>query len=163
MCEINHICFFFKMIFHFHRILWNIILVAGFFLLNVGCTSKKAAEPMFDALTNERTGIDFQNKLTYTQEFNLFSYMYFYNGAGVGAGDFNNDGKIYLFFAANQTGNKIYLNSGELHFKDVTNEAKIPQDNAWSTGVSIVDINNDGLLDIYICRVSRFMGLKGSN
>ena len=82
--------------------------------------------------------------------------MYFYNGAGVGAGDFNNDGLIDLFFAANQGENKLYLNKGNLHFKDVTAEAEIPQDGGWSTGVSVVDINNDGLLDIYVCRVGNY-------
>jgi hypothetical protein len=89
--------------------------------------------------------------------------MYFYNGAGVGAGDFNNDGLIDLFFASNQSQNKLYLNTGSLHFKDVTPEAKIPGDGAWSTGVSVVDINNDGLLDIYVCRVGNYEILKGTN
>jgi hypothetical protein len=89
--------------------------------------------------------------------------MYFYNGAGVGAGDFNNDGFIDLFFSSNQGENKLYLNEGNLHFKDVTNQTKIPQDGGWSTGVSVVDINNDGLLDIYVCRVGNFEILKGKN
>ncbi len=85
--------------------------------------------------------------------------MYFYNGAGVGAGDFNNDGAIDLFFAANQGEDKLFLNKGGLHFQDATTAAGIPQDGGWSTGVSVVDINNDGLLDIYICKVGRLEGL----
>ncbi|WP_235921263.1 VCBS repeat-containing protein [Foetidibacter luteolus] len=89
--------------------------------------------------------------------------MYFYNGAGVAAGDFNNDGLIDLFFASSQQENKLFLNTGELHFKDVTKQAKIPNDGGWSTGVSVVDINNDGLLDIYICRVGNYEVLKSNN
>ncbi|HTE27331.1 VCBS repeat-containing protein [Flavitalea sp.] len=89
--------------------------------------------------------------------------MYYYNGSGVAAGDFNNDGKIDLFFAANQSNNRIYLNEGDLKFKDITEPSKIPQDGGWSTGVSVVDINNDGLLDIYISRVGNFHSLQSKN
>lgn len=118
---------------------------------------------LFEALPPARTGLDFTNRLTPTQDFNVFKYMYFYNGGGVGAGDFNNDGRIDLFFAANQSGNKIYLNQGDLRFKDVTAEAAIPRDGGWSTGVSVVDINNDGLLDIYVCRVGNHETLHSHN
>jgi len=89
--------------------------------------------------------------------------MYFYNGAGVGAGDFNKDGLIDLFFASNQGENKLYLNEGGLKFKDQTKAAKIPQDGGWSTGISVVDINNDGLLDIYVCRVGNYEQLQSHN
>ena len=108
---------------------------------------------MFDVIPATQTGIDFNNKLTPLPELNMLKYMYFYNGAGVGAGDFNNDGLIDLFFAGNQVPNKLYLNTGNLTFKDVTQQSGIPDDRGWSTGVSVVDINNDGLLDIYVCRV----------
>ena len=118
---------------------------------------------LFEVLDSSKTGLTFSNKLTPTQEFNMFKYMYFYNGGGVGAGDFNNDGLIDLFMTANQGDNKLYLNKGALTFKDVTTEAKIPQDGGWSTGVSVVDINNDGLLDIYICRVGQYETLHGHN
>jgi hypothetical protein len=121
------------------------------------------SHPAFTVLEHDNTGIDFNNTLTQTNTLNMFSYMYFYNGAGVGAGDFNNDGLIDLFFASNQKSNKLFLNEGKLHFKDVSEESKIPQDHGWSTGVSVVDINNDGLLDIYICKVGKFAGLKSEN
>jgi len=127
------------------------------------CGTRKADPVMFEILKSDQTHLDFANKLTSTDSFNLFHYMYFYNGAGVGAGDFNNDGLIDLFFASNQGANKIYLNTGNLTFKDVTTEAGIPNDNSWSTGVSIVDINNDGLLDIYICKVGRYQSLRSKN
>ncbi len=120
-------------------------------------------QPLFQVLDNSRTGLDFNNKLTPTAEFNVFKYMYYYDGSGVGAGDFNNDGRIDLFFAANQGDDKLYLNDSGLHFRDVTAEAKIPQDGGWSTGVSVVDINNDGLLDIYICRVGNHETLHSHN
>ena len=129
-----------------------------------GCQSGKNQKPaIFEALDYKKTGLDFVNKLTPTQDFNVFKYMYYYNGGGVGAGDFNNDGLIDLFFAANQSQNKLFLNKGNLQFKNVTSQSGIPEDGAWSTGVSVVDINNDGLLDIYICRVGNLETLHSHN
>ena len=118
---------------------------------------------MFEVLDSKQTGIDFSNNLTYNKEFNLFKYMYFYNGSGIGAGDFNNDGLIDLFFGSNQGDNKLYINKGQLHFMDVTKQAALPADNGWTTGISVVDINNDGLLDIYVCRVGNFETLRSKN
>ncbi len=117
----------------------------------------------FKVLDGQRTGINFRNDLTYSKEFNLFKYIYFYNGSGIGAGDFNNDGKIDLFFGSNQGRNRLYLNKGQMKFSDVTDEAHIPDDGGWTTGISVVDINNDGLLDIYVCRVGNFETLHGKN
>jgi enediyne biosynthesis protein E4 len=135
-----------------------------------GCKPKIISEPAFEVLHADKSGLHFNNKLTPTTRFNMFKYMYFYNGAGIGAGDFNNDGLIDLFFSSNQGENKIFINQGNLpagkaglKFKDVTNEAEIPQDHGWSTGVSVVDINNDGLLDIYICKVGNYETLHSKN
>ncbi len=129
-----------------------------------GCDRKKKfPSACFTTLDETRTGIHFVNKLTPTAKFNVLDYMYFYNGAGIGAGDFNNDGKTDLFFAANQSQDQLYLNEGGMHFKNVTGEAQIPDDGGWSTGVSVVDINNDGLLDIYICRVGNYESLHSRN
>ncbi len=140
-----------------------IFMVMASSLIFLSCKSKTQVSQEFELMNDAQTGLHFENKLTPTQEFNVFKYLYFYNGAGIGAGDFNNDGKIDLFFAANQGQNKIYLNQGNLKFKDVTSEAKIPEDGGWSTGVSVVDINNDGLLDIYICRVGDYQTLLSHN
>ena len=141
------------------------VLAAVYLLLLSMSACKPAAteQPLFEVLDDNATGLHFANKLTPGSQFNLFKYMYFYNGGGVGAGDFNNDGLIDLFFVANQGDSKLFLNTGHLHFNDVTKAAGVPQDGGWSTGVSIVDINNDGLLDIYICRVGQLKGLPQSH
>lgn len=134
------------------------------FLLLASCSEKKIPQsPLFTTLDYTYTGLNFNNKLTPTSKFNLFTYMYYYNGAGIGAGDFNNDGLVDLFFSANQVDNKLFLNKGGLKFTDVTIAAQIPQDSGWSTGVSVIDINNDGLLDIYICKVGHYKTLNSKN
>ncbi|HEV2481623.1 MAG TPA: VCBS repeat-containing protein [Puia sp.] len=134
-------------------------------LLLAGCgrNSPTVKDPIFEVMDASGTGLGFTNALHPTPAFNVFNYMYFYNGGGVGAGDFNNDGRIDLFFTANQQQNKLFLNTGGLHFRDVTAQAGIPIDSTWSTGVSVVDINNDGLLDIYVCHVSHLDGLPASH
>jgi hypothetical protein len=141
-----------------------LLLALGCLTCLTGCKPPTRQGPvLFQVLDNSQTGITFNNKLTPTQQFNVFKYMYYYNGAGVGAGDFNNDGKIDLFFAANQGDDKLFLNRGNLRFEDVTTTAKIPEDGGWSTGVSVIDINNDGLLDLYICRVGNHETLHSHN
>ncbi|MES1226505.1 MAG: VCBS repeat-containing protein, partial [Bacteroidota bacterium] len=143
----------------FRFLLFNSI----FFLLSCHHSTPNNEQAIFELLDKSQTGLNFSNTLTPTPQFNVFKYMYFYNGGGIGAGDFNNDGKIDVFFAANQGDNKLFLNEGNLQFKDVSDEAKIPKDGGWSTGVSVVDINNDGLLDIYVCRVGNHETLHSHN
>jgi hypothetical protein len=138
------------------------LLVIGL-LLMLGCRQEQVQAPLFELLDSSVTGIGFANKLTPDASLNMLKYMYFYNGAGVGAGDLNNDGKIDLYFAANQEGDRLYLNKGGFKFEDVTRAAGVPMDKGWSTGVSIVDINNDGMLDIYVCRVGNYASLKNHN
>ncbi len=141
-----------------------LIIFIGVTIFTVSCNKKKETKTvLFEALESTKTGLTFSNKLTARADFNMFKYMYFYNGAGVGAGDFNNDGLTDLFFTSNQHQNKIYLNKGNLKFEDATLQAKIPDDSAWSTGVSVVDINNDGLLDMYVCRVGNYESLQSQN
>jgi len=132
-------------------------------LLLSSCGSKKVEAPLFKALDGSRTGIGFNNRLSPKSDLNMLKYMYFYNGAGVGAGDFNGDGLADLFFAGNQVRNRLYLNKGDLRFEDVTDRAGIPDDGGWSTGVSVVDINNDGRLDVYVCRVGKYESLQSHN
>lgn len=115
---------------------------------------------LFKKISSKDSHISFQNKITNSSQLNILNYLYFYNGAGVAAGDFNNDGFADLYFVANQQEDKLYLNKGKLEFKDITREAGISNQNNWATGVTTVDINNDGLLDIYICLVGAYSESK---
>ena len=132
-------------------------------LIFFSCGEGRKGPYSFEVLKSDRTGLAFSNTLHSTDSFNLFKYMYFYNGAGVGVGDFNNDGLQDIFFSSNQGDNSLYLNKGNMQFRNVTKEANIPSDHAWSTGVSVVDINGDGLLDIYVSRVGKYRVLNSHN
>ncbi|MGK7388851.1 MAG: VCBS repeat-containing protein [Candidatus Cyclobacteriaceae bacterium M2_1C_046] len=122
-------------------------------LLLWGCneTEDISSHTLFTEIT-DKSGVFFINKLTYTERLNPYTYRNFYNGAGVALGDINNDGLADIFFAGNQVGNKLYINKGDLYFEDVTEKAGVGSKGAWSTGVTFVDINADGLLDIYVCK-----------
>lgn len=127
------------------------------------CQQGKDEKTIFKVLNADRTGVDFVNEVTPTKELNIFSYMYFYNGGGTAAGDLNNDGLTDLIFTANLGENKIYLNKGELKFEDITKKSQFTSDAGWSNGVSLVDINQDGLLDIYVSQVGNYLSLQGHN
>ncbi len=146
-----------------YKIIPFFIWVAIITIVAPQCNAVQKEEPLFEMLDATKTGIQFENNLKPTAEFNMFHYMYYYNGAGVATGDFNNDGKVDIFFASNEGENQLYLNKGNLQFENVTKASQIPQDSAWNTGVSVVDINNDGLLDIYICRLGNFEKFKSKN
>lgn len=98
------------------------------------------------------TGITFSNDLAYTEEVNTYTFRNFYNGGGVGLADFNNDGLLDIFFSGSMVSNRLYLNKGNFQFEDITDAAGLNSLGVWSTGVAIVDINGDGLLDIYLCK-----------
>lgn len=111
-----------------------------------------AQKKVFNLVSPEKTNIAFANRLTQNKERNIFKNSYYYNGGGVAIGDLNNDGLADIFFTGNMVPNRVYLNKGNLNFVDITEKALGPQNNDWCTGVTMVDINNDGFLDIYICR-----------
>jgi enediyne biosynthesis protein E4 len=118
------------------------------------------SKPQFELLSPEITGINFSNDLVSTDEFNVYKYRNFYNGGGVAIGDINNDGLEDIYLTSNLNKNKLYLNKGNFKFEDITETAKVGGAKAWSTGVSMVDINGDGFLDIYVCNSG---DVKGDN
>ncbi len=123
-------------------------------LIIISCNHKniKSDQKVFELLEANSLGVGFINNLVYTEEFNTYLYRSFYNGAGTGLADFNNDGFLDLFFCGNQVNNALYLGDGNFQFKDITHESGVLSPDGWSTGVSIVDINQDGWLDIYVCK-----------
>ena len=121
----------------------------------IGCSEKentlyKKENTLFNLLPASQTGIDFKNTLLESDTLNILTEANIYNGGGVGIGDFNNDGLVDIYFSANMVSNKLYLNKGSLEFKDVTDAAGVTGEGRWCTGVSVVDINADGWLDIYV-------------
>ncbi|MEO8171818.1 MAG: VCBS repeat-containing protein [Sediminibacterium sp.] len=118
---------------------------------------------LFELLDAAKTGIGFTNKLTDTKEMNILNYHNFYNGGGVAIGDIDHDGQPDIFFTSNQGENKLYLNKGNLQFEDVSSKANITSKHKWHTGVSMVDINGDGWLDIYVCNAGILAGDDRSN
>ena len=128
------------------RIKTYITLVIIFLLFN-SCDDSK----LF-SLEGDSSGVIFENKLEYTEEFNPYTYRNFYNGGGVALGDINNDGLIDIYLTGNIVDNKMFLNKGAFQFEDITKASGLECPNVWSTGATFADINGDGLLDLYVCK-----------
>lgn len=140
----------------------NIRLKAFFSLLliSAGCSDAVRQTTLFTELSPDETGVRFENRLQFDNDFNIYTYRNFYNGGGVACGDVNNDGLIDLYFTSNQGPNKLYLNKGNFRFEDITEKAGVAGKRFWSTGVTMADVNGDGWLDIYVCNSG---DIKGGN
>lgn len=110
---------------------------------------KKAT--LFEKISSSRSGVKFNNLIVENDSINPLDMLNIYNGGGVGIGDFNNDGLQDIYFVGNAVPNRLYVNKGDMKFDDVTDEAGVGGRGGWGRGVAVVDINNDGLLDIYVC------------
>ena len=142
--------------------LYSMFKVAAFFLLLcffVSSCKHETVPVLFQLQDKDKTGIDFSNEVKNTTEFNIFNYRNFYNGGGVAIGDINNDGLADVFFTANMGSNKLYLNKGNWQFDDISQKAGFAYKPDWSTGVVMVDINNDGWLDIFVCNAGYINGV----
>ena len=129
--------------------LLRIIFLVIYSCILLSCNSHYNAQTLFSLQKN--TGINFNNTIKDGQLENGFTYRNYYNGGGVAIGDINNDGLPDVFFTSNMGNNQLYINKGDFKFDDITASSDISQDSMWSTGVVMVDINNDGWLDIYVC------------
>src|SRR5512133_680364 len=135
------------------RIPFNRIFLPNLFvlLLFYACNNNPHSQKLFERVPSEVTHIDFRNTLTETDTFNYFLFPYMYMGGGVSVADFNNDGLTDIYFTGNMVSNRLYLNMGDLKFKDITEISRTGGDSRWMLGTTVCDINNDGLKDIYIC------------
>ena len=140
----------------------NTFLVLIFFIIFISCVNKKE-DKLFSKLSNRESGIYFSNDLSYDDDFNIFTYRNYFNGGGVGIIDINNDNLLDIYLTSNLNSNKLYLNLGDMKFKDITNEAGVGGTKSWSTGVSIADVNADGFLDIYVCNSGDIEGDNKQN
>lgn len=139
-------------------------LIIPFLFLFLSCKhEEEKSDKLFSLLPPSSTHINFKNQLTENEKANIIEYLYFNNGAGVAAGDINNDGLVDLYFTSNQNQNKLYLNKGNLEFEDITKSAGVGGKGDWKTGVTMADVNGDGLLDIYVCEVGKYKSFNGRN
>ncbi len=140
-------------------------ILLGILALTTACrqNNKHDVDPHFSFVPESKSQIDFENHLPEESDFNIINYLYYYNGGGVAIGDINNDGLEDLYFASNLEENRLYLNKGNLRFEDITESAQVAGAGDWTTGVSIMDINADGFLDIYVCYLGGYKGKKGKN
>jgi len=137
-----------------------LLFFAGIFCLSCQTSTN---EKLFNDLSAEATGLDFTNQLSNSEDFNMIDYLYYYDGGGVAIGDINNDGLSDIYLVSNEGDNGLFLNQGEMNFLDISESAGVKSPGLWKTGVSMADVNGDGLLDIYLCRLGNYKGVRGKN
>ncbi len=142
----------------------KLFLAAGA-LTFMSCEQNEEKEQalFFSNPVSKDTGLNFTNQLTENRDANILDYLYYYNGGGVSIGDINNDGLPDIYFTGNQVENKLFLNKGNLKFEDITVKAGVAGESSWNTGVTMADVNGDGLLDIYVSAVVGVNGFRGHN
>lgn len=131
-----------------HNRVFPLYVIVLFLMICMSCNHNKGK--LLTSLSYKKTGITFKNLIHETDEFNILDYGYLFNGAGVGIGDINNDGLPDIYFCGNFVESRLYLNLGDFKFRDITKEAGVDGGGNWNTGVTMVDINGDGFLDIYV-------------
>jgi len=134
----------------------------SFFLLVLSFVSCKK-HTLFQQVSSSHSGIHFNNEIIESDSINPLDVVNIYNGGGVGVGDFNNDGLPDLYFSGNRVSNRLYLNKGDFEFEDITDKAGVTGAGRWGRGVAVVDINNDGLMDIYVCNTVYTDSLRRGN
>src|SRR5450432_48877 len=142
------------------------LLLVYLIVLLISCNSHESGEnpdALFKLLPASETGIHFNNQVKDTKEYNIFKYRNFYNGGGVAIGDVNHDGRPDIFFTSNQHENQLYLNKGNWKFEEVAEKSGLASSHHWHTGVTMVDINGDGWLDIYVCNGGNVEGDDRAN
>lgn len=145
------------------RPVWK-LLIPLFFITACRSTMQNASDAaLFQLVPSSQTGISFTNTVTDSKEMSILNYHNFYNGGGVAIGDIDHDGKPDIFFTSNQGDNKLYLNKGNMRFEDISQKANINGKHKWHTGVSMVDINGDGWLDIYVSNAGMIAGDDRAN
>ena len=139
------------------------LCIAALCLFCLGCHPSANTTHLFTSLDKDETGVNFQNTLFDGESLNVLNYIYFYNGGGVAIGDINNDGLPDILFTGNMVHNRLFLNKGNFTFEDITEKSGIASQQGWCTGATMVDINGDGKLDIYICRSADAMPARRRN
>ncbi|MEO5893430.1 MAG: VCBS repeat-containing protein [Ferruginibacter sp.] len=151
------------MIKHYNKLF--LLFLISIVVLSQGCapTKKEDSNKLFTLLSADSTGINFVNGVAEDENVNPLQYENSYNGGGVAIGDLNNDGLDDVYLTSNRNGNKLFLNHGNFKFEDVTTKAGVAGRLSWCTGVTMADVNGDGLLDIYVCHSGNLPGSKRAN
>jgi len=141
----------------------RVLIYLSLLSLVLACQSDTHKPPLFTLIDHAASGLDFENRLSHSNDFNVYKYRNFYNGGGVSIGDINNDGLPDVYLTSNMEANQLYLNKGNLKFENISKTAGIAGTRAWSSGSTMVDVNSDGFLDIYVCNSGDIAGDNKEN